>query len=94
MGFGPQIVLLRLPSAELRRTQYLRLCSACYALELNSNSTVGMTGFDSVILAVFAAVRDCDGSRYPHVTPLSAKDKLATFKNAFADFRMPALAVA
>jgi len=33
---------------------------------------VGMTGFDSVILAVPASIRDGDGSRYPQSQPINA----------------------
>jgi len=53
---------------------------------------MGMQGFDSVILVSF---RFCSGSQQFPVTHLlqqiSAKDVSATFKNAFANFRMPEL---
>lgn len=39
---------------------------------------------------VFASIRDGNGSRYPLVAKLSATaDKLATYKNAFANFKLP-----
>ncbi len=76
--FCPSIVRLRrIPPdsarlCELRRagrTQDLRPQTSRYALVFGSNSTVGMQGFDSVILVLFAAIRDRIGSRHPLNAP-------------------------
>ena len=55
-----------------------------------------MTGFDSVTSKVRSFLFGMAWFPLPTYALLDAKtsDKLATFKNAFADFRMPALAVA
>ena len=67
-------------------TQYLRLRPARFALGLRSNSTVGMTGLDSVIHgAASASAWDGNASHYPTLHRIDAKSsKLVSYAEGLA----------